>query len=83
MKNLKKYTLISDDKKYQNKHIGTNIINDITNYFILNGYNEIRLGYAIGNDKAKSFWKANGFCPTGVVAHNVDYDVVVMKKLLK
>ena len=71
------------DKKFQNKHIGTNIINDITNYFTLNGYNEIRLGYAIGNDKAKSFWEANGFCPTGVVAHNVDYDVVVMKKLLK
>lgn len=70
------------DSKYQNKHIGTSIIEDITKFFTQNGFSELKLGYAIGNDKAKSFWLANGFRPTGIVAHNEGYDVIVMNKVL-
>ena len=70
------------DAKFQNKHIGKNLITDITNFFSQNGFKELRLGYALGNNKAKAFWEANGFCPTGIVAHNGGYDVIVMSKKL-
>ena len=69
-------------KKYQNKNIGSSIINDLITYLSKEKYQEIRLGYVKDNNQAKSFWLKNNFLPTGIIAHEEKYDVVVMQRLL-
>ena len=68
------------DKKYQGKHIGTNIINELIICLRSANYNEIRLGYVEGNNEAQSFWNAMGFYPTGVIAKEEKDNIIVMKK---
>jgi len=53
------------DVDYQNKGIGTMIINDLVDYATNNNYKGIRLAWIIENDKAKNFWMKNGFYPLG------------------
>ncbi len=40
----------------------------------------VRLGYSKDNPQSKAFWLKNGFTPTGVVAKEELYDVVIMEK---
>lgn len=69
-------------KEYQKKNVGSNIISDLGSYFKKEGYEEIRLGYIKGNPQSKAFWEKNGFKPTGVIAHDELYDIIVMQKWL-
>lgn len=68
--------------KYQNKNIGTNIINELSSYLKIEGYKYIRLGYVKTNPQAKDFWIKNDFKDTGLVDHQKLYDVVVLEKKL-
>lgn len=64
------------------KGIGTAIITELKEYLKFLGYQNIRLGYAMGNEQSRSFWKKNGFIETGIVTHNGLYNVVVMENKL-
>lgn len=70
------------NKNYQGKNIGSNIIKEFSNAIKTMGYEYIRLGYVQTNPQAKAFWYKNGFVPTGVVAKQELYDVVIMQKCL-
>ena len=49
------------DIDYQNKGIGSGIINDVSSYLKSFGYKKIRLGVDIGNPQSYSFWTNNKF----------------------
>ena len=68
------------DINYQNKGIGTFIINELTNYLKNNGYHNIRLGYVMGNIQSESFWKKMGFIDTGFRNYTDFYEVIIMNK---
>ena len=70
-------------KNYQGKNIGSNIIKEFSNAIKEIGFKYIRLGYVKTNPQAKAFWYKNGFKPTGVIAKQELYDVVIMQKELK
>lgn len=67
---------------YQNKGIGTKLINELSEYIKSLGYTSLRLGYVTTNDHAKYFWHKQGFNETGVVAHLEMYDIAMMSKEL-
>lgn len=46
-------------------------------------YARIRLGYVSTNQQSRCFWLKNGFCPTGAVSHNEQYDVIYLQKELQ
>ncbi len=69
-------------KEYQKKNVGSSIIFELISYFKKEDYEEIRLGYVKGNPQSKAFWEKNKFQPTGVIAHEEFYDIIVLKKVL-
>lgn len=68
------------NKAYQNKGIGSDIIEDTLSYLSKEGFSYIRLGYMKGNKQSEHFWIKNGFTPTGVETNNGQGIVVVMQK---
>lgn len=65
------------DSKYQNKGIGSKIIEDICAYLKNNNYKYIRLAYVLENNKAKSFWQKNKFTPLEVTTSNDKLEVML------
>lgn len=63
------------DSKYQNKGIGSKIIEDICIYLKNNNYKYIKLAYVLENTKAKLFWQKNGFVSLNKTKSN-DLDVM-------
>lgn len=49
--------------QYQNKGIGSKIINECSEYLKLSNYKKIRLGVDKGNVQSFSFWTKNKFVP--------------------
>lgn len=49
------------NKKYQNKNIGSNIINDVKAYLKSIGFKKIRLAVDKNNPQSNHFWSKNGF----------------------
>ena len=68
------------DINFQNKGIGSKIINELIDTVKEFGYQDIRLGYVEGNNQSYSFWKKNGFIDTGLRNHNDEYTVVILNK---
>lgn len=69
-------------QQFQKQGIGSCIIKECFEAIQKQGFHFIRLGYAKGNLQSESFWKKNGFIPTGVEVPNDGYTVVVMEKML-
>lgn len=53
--------LFMTNVQYQNKGIGTKIINEVVMYLKSLGYKKIRLGVDKGNPQSFSFWTKNNF----------------------
>lgn len=70
------------NQQFQKQGIGSYIIKECYESIKKQGYHFVRLGYAKGNPQSESFWKKNGFIPTGVEVQNDGYTVVVMEKAL-
>ncbi len=70
------------EKAYQGKGIGSAIIKDVCRY-LQTQFTHVRLGYVSTNAQSKAFWYKNGFVPTGVVAHQEQYDIVVLQRELR
>ncbi len=68
------------EKAYQGKGIGTRIITECGEHLFREGFRRIRLGYAKGNPQSETFWRKNGFLPTGVETDGGGYTIVVMEK---
>ena len=68
------------DINFQNKGIGSKIVNELIDPVKELGYQDIRLGYVEGNNQSYSFWKKNGFIDTGLRNHNDKYTVVILNK---
>lgn len=51
------------DSKYQNKGLGSKIIEDIFVILKNKKYEYVKLAYILGNERAKAFWEKNGFVP--------------------
>jgi len=61
--------LIFVNKDYRKHGIGTNLIEEIVNYFKSNGVEEVSLNYILGNSEAEEFWNKLGFTPIRVSAN--------------
>jgi len=64
---------------FQGKGIGSGIISEAFAR-LSREFSFVRLGYAKGNPQSRAFWLKQGFSPTGVVAKEELYDVVIMEK---
>ena len=64
------------DIDYQNKGIGSEIINDISSYLKSLGYKKIRIGVDKGNPQSYRFWTKNNF---NVIKEN---EYILMEKEL-
>ena len=71
------------NKTYQNKSLGSSIINDTLLFLNKENFSYVRLGYMKGNKQSEHFWIKNGFIPTGVETNNGQGIVVVMQKKIK
>lgn len=65
----------------QGRGIGSGIIEEVCTY-LRNRFSSVHLGYVNGNRQSESFWLKNGFQPTGAVIQTVDYEIIVMRKVL-
>ncbi|MCF0106568.1 MAG: GNAT family N-acetyltransferase, partial [Holdemanella sp.] len=68
------------DVQYQNKGIGTDIINELSNYLKEEGYAYIQLAWLINNIEASHFWKKNGFMETREGISHEEREVIVASK---
>ena len=66
------------DADLQGKGIGSQIFADIRASLSAQGYTRLELGVIEANTEAMAFWKSAGFTPTGRVAAQERYNVVVM-----
>lgn len=69
-------------KALQGEGIGSAIVKDILSCVKKEGFSYVRLGYIKGNAESESFWKKNGFLPTGSESKTDDYTIVVMERAL-
>lgn len=64
----------------QNQGVGTQIIQELSQYLKSQRHNHIRLGWAKGNPQSESFWHKNGFSETGVSYEANNYTVIVAQR---
>ena len=69
--------LFMTDKAYQNKGVGSIIIEECLTALKEKGFSSVRLGYMKGNIQSRNFWMKNRFVPTGEEREN-DHGMVVM-----
>ncbi len=62
--------------EYQNKGIGSEMINQCVQYLRMSGFHKIRLGVDKNNPQSNAFWKKNGFSVVG------EKDYVLMELVL-
>lgn len=53
------------EKKMQGKGIGSTILTELLTFLKKQNFSRARLGYIKGNLESQTFWKRNGFYPTG------------------
>lgn len=70
------------NKSYQNRGLGSDIIQDTLSFLHRECFSFVRLGYMKGNRQSEHFWIKNGFVPTGVETNNGQGTVVVMNRSL-
>lgn len=68
------------NKKLQGQGLASKIVEEILKYLKEIGFHYVRLGYVKGNMESESFWKRNGFLPTGLESNNENYTVVILQK---
>lgn len=68
--------------EYQGKGIGSIIIEEVC-ACLKETFSYARLGYVNGNRQSESFWRKNGFSPTGVRAQRKKYEVIVAQRTLQ
>lgn len=66
----------------QRQGTGTKIIQDVLKQLAHQGMTCVRLGCISGNTEAASFWKHNGFHPTGEQTQTAEYRIDLMEKVL-
>ena len=64
----------------QNHGIGTQIIEELSQYLKNQGYKYIKLGWVKGNYQSESFWHKNHFSETGVSYNTNGYTVIAAQK---
>lgn len=70
------HRIIYDDVDYQNRGIGSYIIDNVLGYLKLSKFQKVRLGVDKGNLQSYSFWRKNGF-------HEIsENEYIVMERLL-
>lgn len=67
---------------YQSKGIGSQIIQELCNYFSENDFQKVRLAYVKGNVQSESFWLKNHFNPVGLEIEQENYTVVVLERII-
>lgn len=68
------------DAGWQNRGIGSEIVEELCRYLKGQGYGHIRLGWVKGNNQSESFWHKNRFMETGVSYETVGYTVIVAQR---
>ena len=63
--------LFMTNRQYQNKGVGSNIIQDVCNYLKQLGYKKVRIGVDKENPQSNSFWKKNGVYLISTKEYNV------------
>lgn len=66
----------------QKNHVGSFIIEELSQAIGKLGYKTIRLAFVEGNPQSEHFWKKNGFLETGIVKEQERYRVIVVEKKL-
>ncbi len=67
------------NSRYQNKGIGSTIIQETKKYLKAAGFECIRLAHVKDNPQSKTFWKKNHFIPTGEEFDRNLYTVAAMQ----
>lgn len=70
------------NNRYQNKGVGSKIIQELKEYLKVVGFDYIRLAYVKDNPQSKIFWEKNHFMPTGEEFDHGLYVVVAMQYML-
>ena len=71
------------DVSVQRKGLGTEIIEDLCNYFVKEGYYSVRLAWVKGNPQAEHFWIKNRFVPIMETESNAADKVILAERLLR
>ncbi len=66
----------------QKHHVGSFIIEELSQAIEKLGFHAIRLGFVEENPQSEHFWKKNGFLETGIVKEQERYRVIVLEKKL-
>lgn len=66
-------------KEYQRRGLASKIVRKLLELMKNKGFQYVRLGYVKGNTESESFWKRNGFLPTGVESQNDEYTAVILQ----
>lgn len=65
---------------YQSKGIGSQIIQELCDYFSEHDFQKVRLAYVKGNVQSESFWLKNHFMPVGLEIEQENYSIVVLER---
>ena len=66
----------------QNKGIASQIIQDLVNYLIKEGYQQIQLAWVKGNPQAERFWLKNQWTPIKQTISNTQHSVILAQRIL-
>ncbi len=69
------------DARDQGRGVGSAIVTRVLSR-LSEKFSAVRLGYVRGNEQSRHFWEKNGFTPTGVIAREERYDIVIMQRAL-
>ncbi|MBS6196578.1 MAG: GNAT family N-acetyltransferase [Clostridiales bacterium] len=67
-------------KEFQHQGLASEIVRELLKHLKETGFRYVRLGYVKGNRESESFWKRNGFLPTGEESTNDTYTAVILQK---
>ena len=70
------------DVSVQGNGLGTEIIEDLCDYLVREGYCSIRLAWVKGNPQAEHFWIKNRFVPIMETESNIADTVILAERLL-
>ena len=67
------------NKNYQNKHIGTDIFNELAQSLKNQNFLKIKLAYVNDNVEAKCFWHKLGFVEDGKTSKLLNKDITQLQ----
>lgn len=71
------------DSAYQGRSVGSEIVGECLGALRARGFDFARLAYVKGNRQSETFWKKNGFAPTGLEIPLEGYTEVILQKALQ